>query len=204
MKIAVLSNDNSFNTLTLCSPVIQWERVNNIEELLDAKEVNALMNMEENAGDEEYSGTTLPVFINSVCHTLAEKKHASHIVRINGWNGFLLRDTWEVSGYLSLTHSQILTLLQKKYIQVPDEPGFIAARIIAMIINEAYFALQDKVSTKDEIDVAMKLGTNYPKGPFEWANEIGIAQIDQLLQILLVSDKRYIPCALLSQENATA
>jgi 3-hydroxybutyryl-CoA dehydrogenase len=204
MKIAVLSNDNSFTTLMHCSPIVQWERVNNLDELLNAKEVNALMNMEENAGNEDYSGTILPVFINSVCQTLAEKKHANNIIRINGWNGFLARSTWELSGHLSQTHSQILTLLEKKYVPVPDEPGFIAARIIAMIVNEAYFALEDKVSTKDEIDIAMKLGTNYPKGPFEWANEIGIAQIDLLLQKLSISDKRYIPCNLLSQENATA
>jgi 3-hydroxyacyl-CoA dehydrogenase len=43
-----------------------------------------------------------------------------------------------------------------------------------MIINEAYFALEDNVSTKAETDIAMKLGTNYPYGPFEWGQLIGL------------------------------
>ena len=48
--------------------------------------------------------------------------------------------------------------------QVPDEPGFIAARIIAMIINEAYYAKGEQVSSKADIDIAMKLGTTIPWG----------------------------------------
>ena len=42
-----------------------------------------------------------------------------------------------------------------------------------MIINEAFLALQEGVSTKEEINTAMKLGTNYPLGPFEWVEKIG-------------------------------
>ena len=49
----------------------------------------------------------------------------------------------------------------------PDIPGFISARVVSMIINEAYFALEEEVSSKEEIDTAMKLGTNYPYGPFD-------------------------------------
>ena len=56
-------------------------------------------------------------------------------------------------------------------------PGFITARVIAMIINEAFFALQENVSSKEEIDTAMRLGTNYPYGPFEWTKLIGIDKI---------------------------
>lgn len=56
---------------------------------------------------------------------------------------------------------------------VKDQIGFIAPRVIACIINEAYLALQEGVSTKDQIDLAMQLGTNYPLGPFAWADKIG-------------------------------
>ena len=73
-------------------------------------------------------------------------------------------------------------------IWTPDDYGFIAARIIAMIINEAYYALQENVSTKQQIDIAMKLGTNYPYGPFEWSEKIGIEKIYLLLKKL--SDKK--------------
>ena len=86
---------------------------------------------------------------------------------------------------------EVLNALNKKYIACVDEPGFISARIIAMIINEAYMAKEEGVSTEEEIDIAMKLGTNYPYGPFEWAKKIGIQSIHQLLTTLAKNDVRY-------------
>lgn len=47
--------------------------------------------------------------------------------------------------------------------------GFVFPRTIAQIVNEAFFALEDEIATKEDIDRAMKFGVNYPKGPFEWA-----------------------------------
>jgi 3-hydroxybutyryl-CoA dehydrogenase len=67
-----------------------------------------------------------------------------------------------------------------------------------MIINEAYFALDDAVSSKAEIDIAMKLGTNYPWGPFEWAEKIGLNNIYLLLQKLSLTNKRYQPAPTLA------
>lgn len=46
--------------------------------------------------------------------------------------------------------------------------GFTVPRTLAMIINEAYFALEEKVASASDIDRAMRYGVNYPKGPFEW------------------------------------
>ena len=66
-----------------------------------------------------------------------------------------------------------------------------------MIINEGYFAVEDNVSSKAEIDTAMKLGTNYPYGPFEWAELIGLNNILGLLQKLNLTDTRYQPSQLL-------
>ena len=64
--------------------------------------------------------------------------------------------------------------LGRQYQLVPDVPGMIAARTVSMIINEAYYTLEEEISSAEEIDIAMKLGTNYPYGPFEWARQIGI------------------------------
>lgn len=47
--------------------------------------------------------------------------------------------------------------------------GFIFPRTIVQIINEAHFALEEEVASKEDIDRAMKYGVNYPKGPFEWS-----------------------------------
>jgi len=67
----------------------------------------------------------------------------------------------------------------------------ISARVIAMIINEAYFGLGDEITSKTETDIAMKLGTNYPYGPFEWSEKIGLQKIYALLKKLNKSDSRY-------------
>jgi 3-hydroxybutyryl-CoA dehydrogenase len=52
--------------------------------------------------------------------------------------------------------------------QVADTPGLVVARTIAMLINEAADAVQQGVCTLEGADAAMKLGVNYPAGPFEW------------------------------------
>ncbi|MEO5650820.1 MAG: 3-hydroxyacyl-CoA dehydrogenase family protein, partial [Ginsengibacter sp.] len=67
------------------------------------------------------------------------------------------------------------------------------ARVISMIINEAFYTLKENVSTKKEIDLAMKLGTNYPFGPFEWAEKIGLENVFNLLKKLSEKEERYIP-----------
>lgn len=66
-------------------------------------------------------------------------------------------------------------------------------RIIAMIVNEAYFALEDSLATSEAIDLAMKNGVNYPLGPFEWAQNIGLHHITDLLHELyeITEDPRY-------------
>ena len=98
------------------------------------------------------------------------------------------------------TVRDVFSSLGWKYRIVPDVPGMVTARVISMIINEAYFTLQAGVSTKDEIDTAMKLGTNYPYGPFEWSRKIGLKNIYALLLALSKIDARYQPCELLQKE----
>ena len=56
------------------------------------------------------------------------------------------------------------------------------------------------MSTKKEIDTAMKLGTNYPYGPFEWCEKIGKERVYQLLNHLSKTDERYHPAPGLVKE----
>ena len=71
-----------------------------------------------------------------------------------------------------------------------------------MIINEAYFTVQEGTAEKDAIDQAMKLGTNYPHGPFEWAEMIGLENVLDLLEAVYADtrDERYKVCPLLKKE----
>lgn len=139
-----------------------------------------------------------PIFINSVVHTLKVLQLPRHICRINGWPTFINRDSWEIAGNEKIVMS-VFNNLGFRYSLVTDSPGFVAARIVAMIINEAYFAIGDGVSSIAEINIAMKLGTNYPFGPFEWASKIGINRILMLLEELQNCDQRYKPAPALKR-----
>ena len=141
------------------------------------------------------------IIVSSVIHALDDLP--SHFVRINGWASFLKRPIIEAaykSDAVKEKAAPILSFFNKKIAWVPDEPGFITARVIAMIINEAYYALEEKVSTKQEIDTAMKLGTNYPYGPFEWSEKIGLKNIAGLLEKLYKETSRYQAAPLLKKE----
>ncbi|HMH24507.1 MAG TPA: 3-hydroxyacyl-CoA dehydrogenase family protein [Puia sp.] len=149
----------------------------------------------------QLSRLSRPVVINSVAHTLQEIGRP--FIRISAWPGFLNRPCNELAVRHKEEEQHIARSFDElgwKYRFVADIPGMISARILAMIINEAYYTLQDKVSSRMEIDVAMKLGTNYPYGPFEWSEKIGIGAIDELLTILSATDSRYTVAPALKEE----
>lgn len=60
----------------------------------------------------------------------------------------------------------------------------VALRVISCIVNEAFLANSEGVASAEDIDQAMKLGANYPKGPFEWEKEIGAESVLQTLDSL--------------------
>jgi 3-hydroxybutyryl-CoA dehydrogenase len=135
------------------------------------------------------------VIVNSVVHTL-ENIHLD-ITRINAWPGFLSSSSIEASGDIS---EKVASAWGKRIEFLPDTPGFISARVVSMIINEAYMVVEQGISSREDIDTAMKLGTNYPYGPFEWASKIGLKNIHHLLSVLSKTQARFQPCALLTQE----
>ena len=95
---------------------------------------------------------------------------------------------------------EVCDKLKTKYSVVADRVGMVTPRVICMIINEAYYTVEEGTATREDIDLAMKLGTNYPYGPFEWAGLIGEEQILALLQKLNITDTRYQPASLLIEE----
>lgn len=142
-----------------------------------------------------------PLFVNAVPWT--GQVTGRQVVRINAWPGLLRRPLVEVA----LTDKDQLEGVQRvfdglgwRYQLVPDVCGMITPRVLAALINEAYFTLGAGVSAKEEIDIAMKLGTNYPVGPFAWSEAIGLRNIVTLLQALARSDVRYTPAPALLQE----
>lgn len=182
---------------------IDW--INSPKEFLSHTDADAVIDLlfENNEYDVSHLNNYLskPVFVNSMNKTIDEI--GLPVIRINAWPGFLKRNIAEVSRTDEVNKNEaekILKLLNRKTEWVPDIKGFISPRVVSMIINEAYFTLEENVSTKEEIDIAMKLGTNYPYGPFEWSKKIGLKNIAGLLSELFVSEKRYQPAALLLKE----
>jgi 3-hydroxybutyryl-CoA dehydrogenase len=142
-----------------------------------------------------------PFFINSVEYST--EAAGPEFIRINAWPGFLQRDIVEVAVARPQQQVMVKEFFDKlgwNYQLVPDIPGMITARIVASIINEAYFTFGDGTSTKKEIDIAMKLGTSYPYGPFEWSEKIGLGHIYSLLIELANREKRYSVAPALEKE----
>lgn len=120
------------------------------------------------------------IFLNEVIRTNAELQLQPNVIRINGWPGFLSRKVWECVGEAGEKAKEAAALFGKELIRVKDVPGLISARVIAAIIAEAFMALDEGVSTREQIDLALKAGTNYPFGPFEWNEKIGAENIENL------------------------
>jgi 3-hydroxybutyryl-CoA dehydrogenase len=149
-----------------------------------------------------------PVFFNTACITLKEISRFSRSRLIFGFNGlptFTHREWLEVCLRQPEDRAaleKICTELNTKFEVVEDRVGLVTARIIGMIINEAYLTAEEGTASREDIDKAMKLGTNYPYGPFEWAQRIGLKEIRHLLDSVhrATRDERYKPCRTLTQE----
>ena len=67
---------------------------------------------------------------------------------------------------------------------VSDSPGLVVARTVAMLVNEAADAVLQGVCSERGADAAMKLGVNYPAGPFEWLQDWGAPGVLAVLDAL--------------------
>ncbi|MGV9449853.1 3-hydroxyacyl-CoA dehydrogenase [Streptomyces sp. NPDC003635] len=78
---------------------------------------------------------------------------------------------------------------------IGDVPGMIVARTVARIVDLAHDAVAKGVATEEDVDVAMRLGVNYPLGPFEWSRRLGRNWAYALLDDLHLRDPsgRYAP-----------
>jgi len=78
---------------------------------------------------------------------------------------------------------------------IKDSPGFVAPRILAMIVNLACELAQIGIGTPEDIDTAMRLAQNYPRGPFEWGEWLGVLRVHDMLRQMqeITGSDRYRP-----------
>lgn len=158
-----------------------------------------------------YAPHSLTVFLNTSMITLASlviQKNNFPQCTAFGFNGFpslFNRQRLEVSVRLQddiPVLEKICASLKTEFSVVDDRVGLVTPRVICMIINEAFYTVQEGTATREDIDLAMKLGTNYPYGPFEWCERIGVPNIYRLLEAVYADtkDERYKICPLLKKE----
>jgi 3-hydroxybutyryl-CoA dehydrogenase len=143
--------------------------------------------------------------LRETAHSLGLMEHLPRIAGVNAWPGCLDGPLWE----MSVGHDAALDQLKRLsealgflFERVEDRVGLVTPRVMCMIINEAYLTLQEGTADRADIDLAMKLGTNYPGGPFEWAERWGLGEVSRMLHCLqsATGDPRYKRSKLLIEE----
>jgi 3-hydroxybutyryl-CoA dehydrogenase len=132
----------------------------------------------------------------SVCVLCAEGSLAELQLMFEGAVGFHFVPPVEETRIVELTrtantedvHAQrverFYSSLSKRVEWVGDAPGLVLGRIVCQLVNEAAFAIQEGVGSAEDIDTAMRLGFNYPRGPLEWADQIGLEHVVATLDAL--------------------
>jgi 3-hydroxybutyryl-CoA dehydrogenase len=214
MHILLVGEENRANELMpkLAGHEIDTIDVGEFLETFDLEEYDLIIDL--NADDmqdnfEVYAELEdKPVLLSSVKVQLAEMAYTNgdmpqcKLAGINALPGFIGRPKLEVS-LLNEEDKDFFDELFKElgweYHLVEDRVGMVSPRIVFMIINEAFYTLQEGTATAEDIDQSMKLGTNYPYGPFEWCDLIGIENVYETLEALYADthEERYKVCPML-------
>jgi 3-hydroxybutyryl-CoA dehydrogenase len=95
---------------------------------------------------------------------------------------------------------EVAERMGKETVEVNEFPGFVTSRISAMVGNEAFYMLQEGVATAEDIDKAIKLGLNYPMGPLELGDLVGLdTRLNNLKYLHETLGEKFRPAPLLEQ-----
>ena len=170
---------------------------------------------------DERCSPVIPVLTSSLCIPVSEQttitKFPSRLIGIGLYNTFSknlpAKALAQAGNLIEIAPSKIteehllknaedfLNSAGLEFVKVPDRAGLIFPRILAMIINEAAQVYSENIASREDIDTAMRLGTNYPYGPLTWADNIGIDLVYNILSSLHKNfgEDRYRPHPVLKE-----
>ncbi|PFO04468.1 3-hydroxybutyryl-CoA dehydrogenase [Bacillus sp. AFS076308] len=106
----------------------------------------------------------------------------------------------ETSDETAETIKKVAERMGKETVVINEFPGFVTSRISCLVGNEAFYMLQEGLGTPEDIDKAIKLGLNYPMGPFELVDLVGLdARLNNLKYLHEKLGEKYRPAPLLEQ-----
>lgn len=214
MKILLIGEDKRLNELTKKLINHECDRSDGDEEE-DFKDYDLIIdaNFDDDPSNFDiYAGLkNKPVILCTVKTQLAEisfhqpQKIRSTLIGANLLPTFIDRSRWEIcliNKKDKFNMNAAMLNLGIEYDLVKDRVGMLTPRVVFMIINEACYTVQEGTATIADIDQAMKLGTNYPLGPFEWCDKIGVTDVFETLYSIYedTKDERYKICPLLKSK----
>jgi 3-hydroxybutyryl-CoA dehydrogenase len=209
MKILTIGNQAQLEEVKLKfgsrHEILFGKTTDMVTQLIPESDVIVDFNADQKVLKAVSSDSQKSIFINTVFTTLQsvlQNNPGLDALKTFGFCGlstFLNREVLEVCIHNQTGEAEIKSMcaqLETDYVIVKDQVGFVTPRVIGMIINEAYLTAEEGTASVTDIDLAMKLGTNYPYGPFEWAKRIGISEVIKLMDAMYqaTGDDRYQIC----------
>ena len=160
---------------------------------------------------DEHHSASVAVFTSSLCLPASKlcqySKYPKRLIGIGLYDTFSNAKMIEIAP-TKITDADVLKNAESffnsiglKYSIVPDKAGLVFPRTLAMIINEAAQVYSEQIASKEDIDTAMRLGTNYPYGPLEWTERLGVDLVYNILSTMQseFGEDRYKPHTILKE-----
>jgi 3-hydroxybutyryl-CoA dehydrogenase len=145
----------------------------------------------------------VPLFVQCAAIALGEaRQYVRNPERLVGFDGLFFEGsavTLVGEGAVRERAEAVMRALGKEPVWVSESPSLLLPRIVCQLVNEAAFAELEGVASGETIDLAMRLGVNYPHGPLEWGRAIGFKHVLAVLDHLYAEyhEERYRACVLL-------
>jgi 3-hydroxybutyryl-CoA dehydrogenase len=144
----------------------------------------------------------IPILVQSCDTNLSTvENRLDHPQRLAGFDGLFFKQAQAVSlvrsslmdKQVEAQVTQFISRLGKLPVWIGDTPGLVLPRLVSMLTNEAAFAVLEGAADPETIDLAMRLGVNYPQGPLSWAVSLGLERVLAILDHLFAEyhEERY-------------